>query len=609
MRDPAGIQRRARTALTTALKFYALSIALIVLLFALALALAVLGSLIRVPWVLLMAAPFAVAGAAITRGIWPKPPAAHPLHVLLDEPAAPELFEQLRSIAREAGTEPPSRVMIVHGTIAAVREDRAARGRTTRTLQLGAGLLSHLTVSELRAVLGHELGHFVAGDTEIALRVYGIRQAMISVVEETFRSGGPRDVVYRLYRWMFERFERDAAAVAREQEILADELGAKIAGNATMIRALRRAVEAEIAFKSFTEELRTWAALGGAARNIYEGFRSYLRSPAWLSVSDSHTRKALAAPLSQYDKHPTFDERALMLSSAAQSCPPLDDRPAWTLLTPADHLEALLCEQITPSNLPRLEWSEFRRVLTARQLSLATRIQARAPKLDAAILVDVMADRGQWFDFVCAIEPQHTGDASPSRDETVRARFAALCAAYFGALLFERGWRFEGMPGSLPAMSRAGETLALGEMLDACTRDVARCESFVAALDDGGVQLIDRYQRAAEVDATPHLQRWSPIEVRPLGATYEVKLLLRHARWPRCCVVCKRAATRDSVHYLRKQKGDALFEMSYGLPACDEHNARAHDYLRLREYDARNDVATFDTKDAALAQLIERVNA
>lgn len=46
-----------------------------------------------------------------------------------------------------------------------------------RVMGLGLPLLNALTVSELRAVLAHEFGHFVGGDTSLGKWIHKTRSA------------------------------------------------------------------------------------------------------------------------------------------------------------------------------------------------------------------------------------------------------------------------------------------------------------------------------------------------------------------------------------------------------------------------------------------------
>jgi Zn-dependent protease with chaperone function len=59
---------------------------------------------------------------------------------------------------------------------------------STRVMGLGLPLLNALTVSELRAVLSHEFGHYAGGDTKLLPWIYRARIAIIRTRHKTPRS-------------------------------------------------------------------------------------------------------------------------------------------------------------------------------------------------------------------------------------------------------------------------------------------------------------------------------------------------------------------------------------------------------------------------------------
>lgn len=80
--------------------------------------------------------------------------------------ALPELFRVVDEVAAAAGTRPVDRIMVTWSATAAVFDVRPAGvlpRRRRRVLVLGLPVTYTMTLDELRAVLGHELGHFALG--------------------------------------------------------------------------------------------------------------------------------------------------------------------------------------------------------------------------------------------------------------------------------------------------------------------------------------------------------------------------------------------------------------------------------------------------------------
>lgn len=609
MRDELALRRRARAAVATMVAFYATTWILVSLLSAVVLGLVAATLFTGKVLLAALAIPFAIAVVALVRGATRSTKPKLPTHVEVTEAAAPALFATLRELSAEAALPAPARVLLVHGTNAGIFEERGPFSRRHYTLLLGAGLLSHLGVSELRAVVAHELGHFVAGDTEHTARVYAMRIRWAAIMREALVAGGPDDVVYLLYRWLWGRFERDAAAVARMQELTADDFSARLEGADTAVRALERSRESAAAVAVWSDVLVSFEALGARPRNAYEGLRRFTRSAQWASTSA--IVRVEEGPTDELDAHPSTDDRIARLSRGEPRSKPRDDRPATALIAQIDQLESALCAATAPAHLRTFEWSEYGRALEAIERSNAQRIQARAPLLDARRLLTVLTLRDRWEELVVTIEPRWTGDATSDRAENIAAELSRIARSYLGTLLVARGWSYRSAIGEPIALERDGAVLELGALLSRLRSDADRSAAgaeIERAVTSGGVGEHEKVSNGDSYSEAQHRTRWSPVDVRVLGAGYEVRLLLRRARFPRCCVVCKGPPDAESVNVSNVWNPHGAHAVEVSLWTCNEHASVAHAHLRLREHDPQSDVAVFDTRDAQLASLIEQVN-
>jgi Zn-dependent protease with chaperone function len=146
---------------------------------------------------------------------------------------APELFDVLRQVARQARQKMPRAVYLFSEPNAFVGNRGLFLGRA---MGLGLPLFDVLTVDELRAIVAHEFGHHAnrAGPITTmvyrATRTFGAATAAAGVVP--FLDG-----VFEIWTEVFLRL---AMPISRQYELRCDELACRITGVDTTIRALTK---------------------------------------------------------------------------------------------------------------------------------------------------------------------------------------------------------------------------------------------------------------------------------------------------------------------------------------------------------------------------------
>ena len=120
-----------------------------------------------------------------------------------------------------------------------------------------------LTVSELRAVIAHEMGHFSGGDIRLGPRIYRTRNSLVRTLGNLARfrrrmAGADIPLISNMsvtllaivqlpFAWFATGFMRITQAVSRAQELTADRLAAQRAGTAPAISALEKTDKAALA--------------------------------------------------------------------------------------------------------------------------------------------------------------------------------------------------------------------------------------------------------------------------------------------------------------------------------------------------------------------------
>jgi Zn-dependent protease with chaperone function len=158
----------------------------------------------------------------------------------------------------------------------AVIEAPGWRLRRRRTLVLGFPVLATLSLSELRAVIAHELAHFSDAYDGFAAWVYRTRAGWLALRMTLDRRRATPVYVYWLLGWYVPRLNAAAAAVSRRHELVADRVAARVAGSRAAADALV-AFEAGARFASDTY----WPAIQVSYETAAEAPRPYTGMLTW----------------------------------------------------------------------------------------------------------------------------------------------------------------------------------------------------------------------------------------------------------------------------------------------------------------------------------------
>lgn len=271
-----------------------------------------------------------------------------------DEPA---LVALVREIADAMRVPAPDQLYLTHVANAAASTDSRLLGLLVRhrRLELGLGLLSTVTVDELRAIVAHELGHHLGGDTRLAHVVYRGQRAIVDTVTTMPRS--PFAYPYYAYLWLYLRC---AGVVSRAQETSADAWAVRVAGRQATSSVLERLEPTGAALNAFIQRaVRPYWAAGMHPPNLYDGLRASLAAGGpWTEV----VGPSAATRPTPYDTHPPLAERLAAVAGATDPGGDRDVRPARSLLRDADAIEtaitALLCKAATGWETNAVDWDD-----------------------------------------------------------------------------------------------------------------------------------------------------------------------------------------------------------------------------------------------------------
>lgn len=333
MSAPPSLASRALQAILLLVGFYVFAIAIAAL-------------LLSVPYLeyvaiqrvsLRLVVPCIAAGLVILWSLVPRPDRFEAPGPTLEREGHPRLFEELESIARATDQAMPAEVFLVPDVNAWVSERGGTMGfGARRVMGLGLPLLQVLSVSELRAVLAHEFGHYYGGDTRLGPWLYKTRAA----IGRTLHGLGESSLVQKPFEWYANMFLRVTHGASRAQEFAADALAARVVGASALQMGLRKIHGAAQAFRPYWEGEVAPVLMEGFRPPVADGFARFIARPmvakAMASSVDAAMKEAVTDP---YDTHPPMAERIAAVEGVALEAGPRDDRPAISLLSNVGEME------------------------------------------------------------------------------------------------------------------------------------------------------------------------------------------------------------------------------------------------------------------------------
>lgn len=293
--------------------------------------------------------PAALTVYAILRGLFfLERTDAKPTGILADARSEPSLLELVNEVARSMGTKPPDAVYLIPDVNAFVFEQGRLLGlvRTKRVMGIGLALVSVLNRDQLKAVLAHEFGHYVGGDTRIGGLVYRARASIERTIVQ-FEAGFLRRV-FSAYARLFLRITQ---RIARDQELAADAAAVRVGGRDAHTGALLAVVGAGAAFDAFMEEyvVPLWHA-DRFPDNLYSGFRAFLDDPERREQVAGYV-EAVKLREDEYGSHPSLARRLESIGRDEAGADP-DPRSARDLLVHPDTSERQMSRVVAQAAAP-----------------------------------------------------------------------------------------------------------------------------------------------------------------------------------------------------------------------------------------------------------------
>ncbi len=229
----------------------------------------------------------------LVKGLFKRSRAGGGVRVEVTEKEQPALFAFIRRLCTEVGAPFPHKVFVVPEVNAAVSFDESFLNLvfpSRKNLLIGLALVNRLNLTEFKAVLAHEFGHFSQNSMKLGSYVYTANRVVAEVVygrdkvDDFLDTLRRTDIRIAIFAWAFtgilwvmrkslELLYRGInfahVALSRQMEYNADLVAVRAAGSDALTFALARLDFAGDAFGQTWTDLTAAADHGRFTRDIY----------------------------------------------------------------------------------------------------------------------------------------------------------------------------------------------------------------------------------------------------------------------------------------------------------------------------------------------------
>lgn len=322
-------------------------------------------------------------------------------NVEITEEEQPELFAFIRQITKDTQTPFPKKIFLSPDVNAAVFYNSSFWSMlfpVKKNLLIGLGLVNTLNLSEFKAVIAHEFGHFSQRSMKLGSFVYNLNRVIYNMLFDNSGYGSfigkwaSMDGIFAIFagltvkivqgiQWILQKMygliNKNYMGLSRQMEFHADAVAASISGSETCISALRRADVADACYNVVINKYDNWYKEQIIGQNFYANQQTVLRTFAkdnnlnldehQLPVVDelyfNSGAKSRVNFKNQWASHPAREDREAHLRGLNVAGDTRHE-PAWVLFRNAEELQELLTAKIyetveKPTNAVSFRATEF----------------------------------------------------------------------------------------------------------------------------------------------------------------------------------------------------------------------------------------------------------
>jgi Zn-dependent protease with chaperone function len=300
----------------------------------------------------------------------------------ITEENQPRLFEFIRKLTEETKAPFPKKIYLSPDVNACVFYDSSFWSMffpVKKNLQIGLGLVNSVNMSEFKAILAHEFGHFSQDSMKLGSYVYNVNRVIYNMLYENEGYGnaitrwanisnyfaifaqitvkivqGVQWILQKVYAVVNIRY----MSLSRQMEFHADSIAAAVSGGNHLVTSLRRIEVADHCYNTLIEHHDNWFKENLKSQNFYpchsrimtdyaEDFNIPLKNN--LPVVEAHTfsfyNKNRISVKDQWASHPSTDDRENHLKTLGLETDTIHE-PAWEIFDNYEKLQREMTAKI-----------------------------------------------------------------------------------------------------------------------------------------------------------------------------------------------------------------------------------------------------------------------
>ncbi|UYQ91161.1 M48 family metallopeptidase [Chitinophaga horti] len=288
------------------------------------------------------------------------------------ESEQPRLFDFIRQVATETNTPFPKKIFLSADVNACVFYNSSFWSMmlpVRKNLEIGLGLVNATNISEFKAVMAHEFGHFSQRSMKLGSFTYNVNRVIYNMLNENSSytsflqnwasihgilalfaqmTAGIATGIQQVLRGMYGFINKSYSGLSQEMEFHADTIAASVAGGNNVISGLSRIEVAQGCYNTILQRAGEQFNQKKAFKNIFTNHLTVFRAMAnehtlpvkqgipevSFAFIDSFSKSRINFK-DQWASHPPLAERKASLDKVGIYATP-DETPAWAIF---DHVE------------------------------------------------------------------------------------------------------------------------------------------------------------------------------------------------------------------------------------------------------------------------------